>query len=264
MMQPFYFGPESRALLGMYHPPATRTDRDTGIVLCNPLGGEYLYSHRALRQLAHRLAERGFHVLRFDYSSSGDSGGECETADAVQWTRDTALAIEELEERAGLDKVCLVGLRLGALIALNAASGRRDVDGLVLWEPLRSVPAYLDELQAAQRSLTASLELPPRATLEDGSLESVGFVLSRPFQASLAALEDRGPRLRKPARRALVLRQEMAADGVVAELVGLGVKTEEIVKPAPRTWQESSAASRVVVPGELLQAIVDWLEQGAR
>jgi uncharacterized protein len=155
MMEPFYFGPESRALLGMYHPPASRTDRDTGVVLFNPFGSEYLYAQRALRQLAQRLAERSFHVLRFDYSCSGDSDGECEAADARQWIGDANLAIEELEERAGLDRVCLVGLRLGALVALHAASGRRDVEGLVLWEPVCSARAYLDDLQAAHRSVLA-------------------------------------------------------------------------------------------------------------
>jgi pimeloyl-ACP methyl ester carboxylesterase len=263
MMEPFYFGPDRRALLGMYHPAATHTDRDTGVVLCNPFGGEYLYSHRALRQLAQRLAERGFHVLRFDYSCSGDSGGECEAADAQQWIEDVGLAIEELEERAGLDRVCLVGLRLGALVALHAASGRRDVEGLVLWEPVHSARAYLDELQAVHRSLTATLDFPTPETLEGGSVESVGFQLSNPFQESLAALDVRGTALRKPARRALVLRQAEASDPLVGELVRLGVKTEETVKRAPLSWLEWTADARVVVPGEVLQTIVEWLVQGA-
>jgi uncharacterized protein len=264
MMEPFYFGPESRELFGIYHPPATRADRDTGVVLCNPFGREYLYSHRALRHLAQRLAERSFHVLRFDYSSSGDSSGECESADAGQWTRDTVLAIEELEERAGLDRVCLVGLRLGALVALHAASGRRDVEGLVLWEPVSSARAYLDDLRSAHQSLAHSRELPPAETHVDGSTESAGFKISRTFQDSLAALDARGPALRKPAGRALVLRQAEASDGLVTELLRLGVKTQQTIKPAPRTWLGRGADGRVVVPGELLQAIVDWVEQGAR
>jgi uncharacterized protein len=263
-MEPFYFGPESRKLFGIYHPSATRADRDTGVVLCNPFGREHLYSHRALRHLAQRLAERSFHVLRFDYSSSGDSSGACESADAGQWARDTVLAIEALEERAGLDRVCLVGLRLGALIALHAASGRRDVEGLVLWEPVSSALAYLDDLRSAHQSLANSRELPTAETLADGSTESAGFKVSRTFLDSLGALDASRLALRKPAGRALVLRQTEVSDGLVADLQRLGVKARETVKPAPRTWLGRGADGRVVVPGELLQTIVDWVEQGAR
>ncbi len=263
-MDPFYFGPGGRELLGAYHPPAARADRDTGVVLCNPFGREYLYSHRALRHLALRLSEHGFHVLRFDYSSTGDSDGACEVADAQQWTRDTVLAIEELEERAGLDRVSLVGLRLGALIALHAASGRKDVDGLALWEPVSSARAYLDELEDAHQKLAVSRDLPLGETLAGGSMESAGFEIGRPLQESLEALDEERKALRKPARRALILRQAEASDTLAADLARLGVKTEERLKPAPRTWLGRGADGRVVVPGELLQTLVDWVEQGVR
>ena len=61
-----------------------------------------------------------------------------------------------------------------------------------------------------------------------------------------------------------MLRQAEASDGLVAELQRLGVKTQETVKPAPRTWLGRCADGRVVVPGELLATIVEWVEQGAR
>jgi alpha-beta hydrolase superfamily lysophospholipase len=263
-MEPFYFGPEGRALLGAYHPPASRADRDTGVVLCNPFGREYLYSHRALRHLAQRLSEQGFHVLRFDYSSTGDSDGACEAGDARQWVRDTILAIAEIQERAGLDKVCLIGLRLGALVALHAASGRRDVDGLVLWEPLSSARAYLADLETAHHNLAASRELPIAEPSPDGATESAGFLVSRGLQDSLLALDEAASALRKPARRALVLRQDAVSDALAADLAGLGVKSEETVKTAPRTWLGRGADGRVVVPGDLLQTIVDWVKQGVR
>jgi pimeloyl-ACP methyl ester carboxylesterase len=263
-MEPFYFGPEGRELLGAYHPPAARADRGTGVVVCNPFGREYLYSHRALRHLAQRLSEHGLHVLRFDYSSTGDSDGACEAADAQQWTRDTVLAMEELEERAGLDRVSLVGLRLGALIALHAASGRKDVDALALWEPVSSGRAYLDELEDAHQKLAASRELPLAEAAPHGSTESAGFEIARPLQESLQALDEARKALRKPARRALILRQAEASDTLAADLRHLGVKTEERLKPAPRTWLGRGADGRVVVPAELLQTIVDWVAQGAR
>lgn len=77
-MEPFYFGTPDEPLFGIYHPPVSEPVRDVGVLLCYPIGHEYIVSHRFYRQLSIRLAEAGFHVLRFDYYASGDSGGECE------------------------------------------------------------------------------------------------------------------------------------------------------------------------------------------
>ena len=69
----FFFGNPGSPLYGSYESPSASVRRDCGIVLCYPLMAEYLRSHRAFRQLAVRLAEAGFPVLRFDYFGSGDS-----------------------------------------------------------------------------------------------------------------------------------------------------------------------------------------------
>ena len=76
-MEPFYFGKSPRALFGVYHPPKAGMTRKTGVVLCYPMGHEYVYSHRAFLRLAMLLSSAGFHVLRFDFYGCGDSEGDC-------------------------------------------------------------------------------------------------------------------------------------------------------------------------------------------
>src|SRR5437773_7734152 len=70
---PFYFGSPDKLLFGCYHEPSLERRRKCAVVVCQPVGHEYINSHRALRQLAARLCDAGFPVLRFDYYGCGDS-----------------------------------------------------------------------------------------------------------------------------------------------------------------------------------------------
>ena len=113
-MNPFFFGSSEERLLGVHHPPRGRVPREVGVLLCYPLGQEYMRAHRAFRQLAMLLARRGFHVLRFDWFGTGDSAGAGEEGSIARWLEDARTAIDELKDTAGVTRVSLVGLRLGA------------------------------------------------------------------------------------------------------------------------------------------------------
>ena len=129
-MNPFYFGPSDRPLFGLFT-RARESAPDAGaVLLCYPVGSEYMRAHRAFRQLNTLLNRAGFHVLRFDYSCTGDSAGEGVDARVSKWVDDVGWAIEELQDTAMVDRVSLVGLRWGATLAALAARGREDLDRL--------------------------------------------------------------------------------------------------------------------------------------
>ncbi len=144
------FGPAERELFGLYHRPTGETNRSTACVLCNPFGQEAMRSHRVFRRLAERLSAGGFHVLRFDYFGTGDSGGDDEAGDIDGWTTDLLRAHETLLERSRCARSVWFGLRLGATVAACASMrATRMPNRLVLWEPVSDGPAYLDELADA-------------------------------------------------------------------------------------------------------------------
>ena len=145
-MRPFYFGAAVRPLFGIYGPPVNGVAPRSGVALCYPFGQEYLRSHRALRELSRQLSQRGHHTLRFDYFGCGDSSGSAEDCTVDQWLQDIEAAVTELRESAGSDRVVLLGLRLGGALAALAASRGLRLDRLVLWDPIVSGRAYLDEL----------------------------------------------------------------------------------------------------------------------
>ena len=110
MMITFYFGPTDKSLFGIYHKPKSMKDRRKGIVLCYPMGQEYIRSHRALHQLAIKLSGTGFHVLRFDYYGCGDSFGYCQEGNLNQWTQDIQIAIQKLKSYEYVSNTCLCNL----------------------------------------------------------------------------------------------------------------------------------------------------------
>ena len=135
-MNPFFFGSSQQPLYGVYHPSRARTTRLTAVVLCYPLWQEYMRAHRAFRQLAMLLSKAGFPVLRFDYFGTGDSAGDSDAGDVSRWTHDISTAIDEMKDTAGVTKVSLVGLRVGASLAAAVAAERKDLDRIVLWDPI--------------------------------------------------------------------------------------------------------------------------------
>ncbi len=146
-MTPMMFGPASRQLFGLYHPP--QREGRLAVLICSPFGQEAVRSHRLFRVLADRLAMSGTAVLRFDYFGTGDSPGDDTDGEFEGWRRDVNTAHEELRRRVGERNILWIGARLGATLAVLAAkSGRCDPSKLVLWDPVVDGPRYLQALRA--------------------------------------------------------------------------------------------------------------------
>lgn len=262
-MEPFYFGASQKALLGIYQPPKVNPMRRCGIVLCYPIGQEYVRAHRAFRQLALLLVRNGFHVLRFDYYGCGDSAGDFEEADVTQWTRDVAAAIDELKDISGVKKVSLIGARLGASLCALAGSPRTDVDSMVLWDPAMNGKSYLAEVLAWHRKWLE--EVWPKSTqtsATNGKLEILGFPFSRGLCDSLERL-DLSAVQQWPVQHLLIVESERQTEGAL-----LSQHLKEKVShldclniPSPRIWVKRNGLEQSLVPSQLLQGIVSWVSK---
>lgn len=245
-MIPLLFGSSERQLLGVYT-PALPLPRRRGVVICPPLGQEYIRSHRTCRILASRLAEQGRDVLRFDYFGTGNSGGEVEESSISGAIADTLSAIEEIKDLAAVRRVTLVGLRAGALIATLAASQSKAVDKLVMWDPVSDGRAYVqDEIHSGA----------PQGA--NGDREAQGFVFNRALQDelslfSLADLDASPPDVLivvsedKPEHRKLKRR---------VEDVGASVEFECL--ESPPSWTEVADLGVGAVPTAALRRIAAW------
>jgi len=251
-MNSFYFGSSERPLFGVHHPPKGKETRSEGVVLCYPMGQEYMRSHRAFRQLANLLVRRGHHVFRFDYFGTGDSAGASEEGSLAQWVRDVGSAIEEFKDNASLQRVSLVGLRLGAALATLAAADREDVEKLVLWDPVVRGSSYLAELLAA-----AKLPAAP-----SGTVGVLGFPLTQALRDEVAQLDL--CRLDEIGARAveIVVSSERPEWKELHEAWlrrGFPVRHECIASGG--NWNEVDNFGSALLPQELIQGIVARFEK---
>ncbi|WP_063800949.1 serine aminopeptidase domain-containing protein [Burkholderia ubonensis] len=123
-----------------------------GVVLCESLGHEAIWTHKLTRAIAEQLARDGITVLRFNYPCAGDSAGD--DLDAGRFDACVASirsAIDTLHAYADITEMTLVGIRAGALFAMLAATAadeqaRPRVDALVALAPVVRGRTYLREL----------------------------------------------------------------------------------------------------------------------
>ena len=182
-MRCFFFGTGGRQLYGALHPAESVRTRSTAVVLAYPSLFEFNASHAAFRRLASLLERAGFPTLRFDYSGMGDSEGAPTESFCRDWAVDIATACHELSALSRARNICVVGLRIGATLAVQASS-LTALDQLVLWEPVLSGQRYLEQLEQLDRRQRIT-RLYPRPAPRD---ELLGFSFSQAHRAELARL----------------------------------------------------------------------------
>ncbi len=249
---PRWFGPTERPLLGWWTAPTLRTSR-SGVVILPPIGYEYWSAHRTLRTLAEALAGRGHHVFRVDYDGLGDSAGERWDAGRVPaWRQTVAHAVGELRG-LGAETITLVGLRMGASLALLEAAAAR-ADRVVAWVPVTSGKRFMKELRMLGLVVPATEHRP-----EPGdTVVYAGTVFSPETTADLGAI-DLDKLAGKPAPRVLVVaRPDRPCDKLVARLGELGTDVELQVLPGAETVLDIPAEG-AETPVHIVDAIAAWI-----
>jgi exosortase A-associated hydrolase 2 len=118
-MEPRFIPGPAGQLFAAFHAPAG-TARMAALVL-PPLFEEKKPSYRPLRDLAEALARRGAAVLRFDYRGTGDSAGSFRDLTVAAMRQDAGAAAAYLRTRAPGAPLALIGLRVGATLAIQEA-----------------------------------------------------------------------------------------------------------------------------------------------
>jgi dienelactone hydrolase len=257
--QPLYLGSPSHARFAWYHPPRGPW-RSTGVVLCNPIGDDAIRAHRTLRHAAERLADAGFAVLRFDFFGTGDSMGDERSPDLVDaWLEDLDLAIAELKRASGAEQIALLGIRLGATLAMTQAARRGDVASLVLWNPYPDGESFVLESTRLHRMHTLlepdSFSGGPESN--DGK-EALGFLLTPSTIGDLGGI-DLSSVSRRPAERALVIgAANVPAEGELLDHLR-NLRTDIAYRHLPGHRFLIATPHESQVPDEVLAAITRWL-----
>jgi alpha-beta hydrolase superfamily lysophospholipase len=245
-------------LFGWHHPARPNVRRGVAAVLCPPSITEYIRAYRAWKRLAEQLADIGFDVCRFDYEGTGDSGGtpeECNRPDA--WLRSIERIVKEAQAIAGSKEVVLIGLRAGAMLALQAAAASGGVTGLVLWSPFRSGRACVRELKALAR--LSSQNHPTNEADRPDDL-AVGAFLPEPVASSLERWDFDALGAAPAPKILLVDHDERPSDTLLEkQLEKLGSCVTRVRPAGTAKLLEPCLSSKT--PDEALEAITRWLDE---
>lgn len=232
-----------------------------GVVLCSAFGVEGLSAHRAWGDLADRLAAAGLPTLRFDWPGTGDSLGSDRDPDRLAaWRRGLEAAVERLKAETGVEEVALVGLRLGATVAVEVAASRADVAVFVAAAPVVSGRRFVREQKSFARLLRVRDEASAPDADEIGGWAVAGFFTATATAEAIGAVD-----LRKsppPAARVLLLaRPDDEAAALAAAWRAAGSTVEEAPFDGLETVIENP--TRALVPEAAWDRIVDALRAGA-
>ena len=261
MPQPLFFGDAQAQLFGAYHPPAG-SPRQRAVVICNPLGQEYMRAHRCLRQIASRLSNGGAHVFRFDYAGTGDSAESLADASLDDWLRNIDQAIEELQAMSMVRQVSLLGLRLGATLAVRAAEKRTDVDSLLLWDPVVNGEDYLESLRSVHADMLADLDRFPtvRSAEECQENEIMGFQLSPQLLSDIKSLELTSIDVERLRRCYIIESAGNPTAGAAGRLeMKSGEKPEYLEVEDDLGWNDAKKIKAALVPNLSIAAIAERL-----
>ena len=121
-----------------------------GALMCHGFTGHRIEAHFLFVKAARALCEGGLNVLRFDFRGSGESEGPFEEMTIEGEVTDAVRALDALCAQPTVDeeRVGVIGLSLGGLVAACLAGRDERVKALVLWSAVADLKGVFSQRDA--------------------------------------------------------------------------------------------------------------------
>jgi len=196
LAKPFFLTGTAGKLFSIYHPACRTVTLRRDLLIIPPFAEEMNRSRRMLAMQARALSAAGVGVLIIDLYGTGDSQGDFNEARWETWKQDVLAALHWLRHD-GAVQVSLLGLRLGAMLALDCLREQAGpFEKVILWQPVISGESLMTQFlrvrlaasmldSAKEKESTQDL----RATLAKGeSIEVAGYDLTPELAADIDRL----------------------------------------------------------------------------
>lgn len=256
-MDVFFTETEQGNVATYYHPANSSRAKDRAVIICYPVGQEYIRFHKGIVNLAIELSLAGYEVFRFDYLGTGDSGGDLETIQDIEvWQTNLRMLINEAKTGTYVTKITLIAIRLGAMISNK--SWRDDmVDSIVFWNPVFNGERFIQELiEDNNEYYRGSFAVMGEAL----HFESLGFSFAMNLVSSIKeySLDDASSGLKvlwlDDSDRNFETLNKKAIEKSAMKFV-------DSVVTNTRFWKKKdSEEGKALVPFQEIQLIVKWME----
>jgi hypothetical protein len=279
----FFLEADGRRYFAVRYLPGPGVERKPpGIVQCHSYGFEQVIYRGLETRFARWAVGRGHPVLYLHAQGYGDSEGEFEDVRIATHIRDAGVALDRVPDLLEAASAIVAGVRLGGLAAAVAASGRKDVDGLILWHPVGDPRAYLTRMIRAG-AVSAAIGSPdgagatpepigPQEMLEpDGVVDVIGYPMVHDLYREAAefdparvitALPARSfiCEVSRRARSADIARLERALQAAGSDVTHVQVQSPPRIDFAPAMPLTISPELQIPMFRRVIDATADWLE----
>jgi exosortase A-associated hydrolase 2 len=255
-------------LYGALYLPDAANARSRGVVVCPPFADEAIHAHGVLAEVSRRLAGAGVTTLLFDYTGTGDSEGGFHEGSLHRYQADIRAAAAWLGCRARLGGCGLLGLRLGANLAVRAAAAVPSLSPIVLWAPIADLRQYFrtflrlrvfTEMTTFGRPATTLRGLEARLRAGE-SVDVHGYLVSPTMAREFLDGDDSPGALHgRPGLVIDLVSPKAPATPPATRPVIAGDPSVSVRRLSGRPFWESAPMSS---PDALIQATLDWLEPG--
>ncbi len=205
--QPFFLSVSGRSRFCLYHPPELAGAASRGaIVYIHPFAEEMNFSRHMAALQSRMLAAQGYAVLQIDLLGCGDSAGDFSEASWSAWVADIIAAARWMQSHRiihnptdSTEPLIFWGLRVGCLLATEAASALDEPVDFLFWQPVLSGEAYWRQFRrlevAAKAVVARALEndsdarknKPESVAENTPEIEIAGYRVSPALVAGLSA-----------------------------------------------------------------------------
>ena len=169
------------------------------VVFLPPFAEEMNRVRAIITATAHALNNSGLSCCVFDLHGTGDSDGDFSDARWDIWMSNIDDVLAYLR-RQGYAKIDMIGIRLGALLAIEYIESRKpDVDRLMLWDPVLSADRHVDQflrtrtMAAMMAGQTETVEQLRGRLLSGETVEVGGYSLHPDLATQLYRKRPPGP-----------------------------------------------------------------------
>ncbi len=174
----------------LVHEPAPDRGAGTSLLICAPFGWDEMCSYRPRRTWACRCAEAGILTVRFDLPGTGDSGGRPSDRDLLSaWIGAVAQMISWLNRQRPANRLAVLGIGLGGMLAWRAMDQGAPVDELILWSVPSEGRRLLRELRAQATMIAQPYREDHHQDSEDEMLDLVGYAMTPETAEALSATD---------------------------------------------------------------------------